>query len=149
MQNTIKIFIVSMMMLSSIVLFSQEKGKSEIFENAQLIDATNAASFTNFENTPESVVSYFYASKIRNDEKWKEVILSERDRTPTLKMKLDDYEKWKFSKFKLISKEKSAGTGLWLTIFMEIEINGEREEETDQVTVQLINDKWIIVSVPN
>jgi hypothetical protein len=39
------------------------------------ITVDNAKSVTSFENTPESVVTYFFASRIRKDNEWEKVCL--------------------------------------------------------------------------
>lgn len=122
--------------------------KTEVYENPLLIDSTNAHTIQSFENTPESIVTFFYASKIRNDEKWKKVVLPEPERSNRLKSKLEKYDKWKFIKFRLVSKKIYSDTDLGIKINMEIEVGGEKEKGEDVVEVNLIDGKWMITSVP-
>ncbi len=128
--------------------FSQQDDDWIVYEDAVLIDSSNASSIKDFENTPESIVTFFYASKIRNDNEWLKVIPEEGDRSERLNRKLEEYENWTFTKFKLVSKMESSEKQLWIKIFMEIVYEGGVDSGTDEVTVELIDGKWIITSVP-
>ncbi|OQX97413.1 MAG: hypothetical protein B6I20_12710 [Bacteroidetes bacterium 4572_117] len=117
-------------------------------DNQQLIDSTNTQNFMEFENTPESVVNYFYASKIRNDSLWKNVLPLEKEQSLRLKSKLVKYSQWKFHKMKILQKKAFAENAFWIKIFMEIEYKGQKKSGKDELDVQLINGKWTITSVP-
>jgi hypothetical protein len=119
-----------------------------LFENILTIDSTNAYSINDFENTPESIVMFFYASKIRNDDEWKQVLPEESERSERLSRKLEEYENWIFTKFKLVSKMEYEKNKTWIKIFMEIEFDSQQDSGTDEVTVEFIDGKWIITSVP-
>ena len=128
--------------------FSQQDDDWIVYDDAVLIDSSNASSIEDFENTPESIVTYFYASKIKNDDDWNNVLPEEGDRSKRLNRKLKEYENWTFTKFKLVSKMESGENQLWIKIFMEIVYKVGVDSGTDEVTVELIDGKWVITSVP-
>ena len=130
------------------ISFSQSDSISEKYENSQLITIENAHKIDSLKNTPASIVTYFYASKIRKDNKWKKVIPLEENRSERLKRKLITYSKWTITQFKLVSKTSYEKDKLWIKVFFEIEYKGQKDSGTDDVTVELINGKWVITSVP-
>lgn len=130
------------------VSFSQSDYKWGKYENPLMITEDNASTIDNFENTPESIVTYFYASKIRKDNKWEKVLPNEDNRSERLKRKLITYEDWTIVRFQLVSKTEYSKDNLWVKVFFEIEYNGQKDSGTDEVTIKLINGKWIITSVP-
>jgi len=128
--------------------FSQSDYKWEEFEDPLMIDKTNAKKVKKYENTPESVVTYFYASRIRGDNKWEKIIPPEAERSDRLERKLETYAKWNITKFHLVSKTEYEKNKYWVKVYFEIEINGKTDSGTDEATVILKNGKWIISSVP-
>ncbi len=131
------------------ISLSAQKGNEWITnENPMLVDSTSAKSHMEFENTPESIVNYFYASKIRNDSLWKKVLQPEDQQNSRLKVKLDKYKKWKFHQIKILRKIEHKENAYWIKIFMEIEYKGKKNSGTDDVEVQKINGRWVITSVP-
>jgi hypothetical protein len=50
--------------------------------DSNTVTATNADQVKFFEDSPESVTRYFYASRIRGDEKWQSVCISPAQRSP-------------------------------------------------------------------
>lgn len=112
------------------------------------ITVENAASVTAYENTPESVVMYFYASKIRKDEKWKEVVIPESTWDERMHRKMQEYSRWTFLAYRLVST-KDAGEGkVWVTLYMKIKVGDETDDGQDEATVSYIDGKWLISEVP-
>jgi len=130
------------------VSFSQSDYTWEKYENPLMITEDNVSTIDNFENTPESIVTYFYASKIRKDNKWEKVLPNEDNRSERLKRKLIAYEEWTIVRFQLVSKTEYSKDNLWVKVFFEIDYYGQKDSGTDEVTIKLINGKWIITSVP-
>ncbi len=128
--------------------FAQSEYTTLRYETPVLIDHTNADSITSFENTPASVVTFFYASKIRGDARWEEVLPKEAERSERLKRKLLTYQTWKITQFKLLGKTEYAKEKLWLKIFMEIEYQGRKDSGEDDVTIEYIDGTWVITSIP-
>jgi hypothetical protein len=59
------------------------------------------------------------------------------------------YSQVTFTKFKAQKQELIAGGDLWLTVFMEIEYNGESESDSDEFTLKYVGDHWAIADVPS
>lgn len=125
----------------------------QIFKSPMEITAENAQEVTSFENEPGSLVQYFFASRIRGDEKWKEVCQPEGQMSERMKYSLDKYDNWKFTKFHLVSKEEASPGKWWVKVYFAIEIerNGKiiRDDGQDEATVREWNGKFIITEVPN
>lgn len=124
---------------------------SEVDDNLVLtteIDGTNASTITSYPNTPEGVVAYFYASKIRDDQNWEKVVPKVPQQSNRMIRKLIKYKKWKFLKYKFVSKKEKGEDKVEIKIFMEIEINGKKDSGKDDVLVEKIKGKWTITNIP-
>lgn len=128
--------------------FAQENNDWFFYDDSPTIDISNAGEFTTRENTPGSVVQYFYASRIRQDKDWEKVLPLKKDRSERLKGKLEKYENWTFTQFRLIGKLEYEPNKYWVQIFFEIEINGRKDSGKDEAEVTLTDGDWVIVSVP-
>ncbi len=112
------------------------------------ITMLNAADVKAFDNTPESVVMYFYASMIRNDKAWEKVCPSETKQTKTFRRKMEEYSSWNFTKYRFVKKEEFEKDSYYVTIYMAIIVEGEEDDGEDQVTVTKMNGKWMVVDIP-
>ena len=112
------------------------------------INTANAAEITAYENTPESVVMYFYASRIRQDNAWEEVCIPAAERGPKFENGLEKYATWKFESCRFVCKEEFRPNAWWVTIDMQINFNGDVEGGEDEATVEMINGKYLITEVP-
>nr|NQU93582.1 hypothetical protein [Bacteroidota bacterium] len=113
-----------------------------------LIDSLTAIQINDYENSPESIVAYFYASQIRKDNKWDEVITPMQKRSDVLIEKLNAYVEWNFKKVRLISKCEYSPGQMWIRIFMEVGFNGQIESGEDDVSLTKVDGRWVIASVP-
>ena len=144
-----KLILTLLLNLIVTISFSQSKYKWEKYENPLLIKNDSTTTIDNFENTPESIVTYFYASKIRKDSKWEKVLPNEDNRSASLKKALLLLqEHLTITQFQLVSKAEYSKNELWIKVFFEIEYNGKKKSGTDEVTVKLINGKWFITNLP-
>lgn len=112
------------------------------------ITKLNAADVKSFDNTPESVVMYFYASMIRNDKAWENVCPEETKQTKTFRRKMEEYSSWNFTKYRFVKKEAFEKDSYYVTIYMAIIYEGEEDDGEDQVTVTKMNGKWMVVDIP-
>jgi hypothetical protein len=119
-----------------------------VIKDAPLIDSKNATSIKSYENTLESVVTYFYASRIRKDQEWQKVVLATKDQSERLKNQLKTYDEWTITKFHLVSKTEFQPGRYWVKVYFEIEMDGDVEDGTDEAEVKLIDGKWVITEVP-
>jgi hypothetical protein len=112
------------------------------------ITMLNAADVKTFDNTPESVVMYFYASMIRNDKAWQEVCPTETKQSKMFRRKMEEYSRWNFKKYRFVKKEEFEKDSYYVTIYMAISFEGEEDDGEDQVTVTKMNGKWMVVDIP-
>jgi hypothetical protein len=112
------------------------------------ITKENAADVKTFDNSPESVVMYFYASRIRGDKDWEKVCQQPDERTDRMNRKLEDYEQWTILEYKFVSKVDKSDDRAYVKLWMKISVDGETDEGEDEAEVELINGKWVITSIP-
>lgn len=109
-------------------------------ENAHLITSYD-------ENDIESMVTYYFASRIRGDEKWKEVLPDPQLWTDRMLYSIDKHNRLNFTKFKNIGFYESLG-GWYVKVFVWVEMDGRADGGQDDVTLKKEGDKWIIWKVP-
>jgi len=120
------------------------------YEATVQITAENAHTITSFsDDNPESMVTYFYASKIRGDEKGRDVLPDESQWSDRMNYSLNKYSHWNFKVFDLVEKKRYAIDKWWIKVYFEIEVNGEQDGGTDEVTLSFDGSKWTITEVPN
>ncbi len=136
------------MLLIVSISFSQNDETWELLSDAPLITTQNAPEISSFENNPESIITYFYASKIRQDNSWREVLPKEKNWTERLRYKVKKYENWTIKEFQLRKKNEYEKDKMWVEIFMKIEYQGKTESGTDEVELEKIDGKWVITSIP-
>ena len=96
--------------------------------------------------SPEAPVIHFYASKIRGDHCFKQVLFSKRE--DLLNRKLKQMQNWKYIEIRLIKRKKVAETKFWINIFMKLEIDGKIDSGSDEVSVEKIDGAWYIRNLP-
>jgi hypothetical protein len=127
---------------------SSKKAQQKPLPPETEITSENAKQVVAFDNSPESVVMYFYASRIRKDNDWEKVCQSADQRSDKMKRKLEEYSKWTFTKYRYVSKKEFEPNKFWVTIHMAITVEGDSDEGEDEATVELIDGKWVITEVP-
>jgi hypothetical protein len=130
--------------LSSFMLFScsPEVG---VFDT---INTENAEYFTTFDSTNiESMVTYYFASRIRNDEEWRNVLPDSSEWSDRMQYSIGKHNEWKFVEFKNLGiKHTDYGTSV--KVYFLINVNGKNEGGEDDVEIIKVNNKWVIVKVP-
>ena len=112
----------------------------------------NVADLKPGQSSPEAALVHFYASLIRKDSAYRQVLPGEsnlrgRD-NKRLKRKLEKMSKWTFLKVQLLMRKKLSDSKYWIKIEMEVEINGKTDGGKDEATVELIDGKWFVTSPP-
>ena len=108
----------------------------------------NPESITSFdENDIESMVTYYFASRIRGDKKWKEVLPPEEEWNGRMKRKIEKHNGWKFLDFKNLGYSEGK-YGQYVKVHVTIEYKGRQDGGEDEVEVSNKSGKWQIVSVP-
>lgn len=128
---------------------SQNTSNWHACENKTVISQYNAPNITELDRSNlESVVRYFYASRMRGDDDWKKVLPPEDQWTDRLHYKIDKYAGWNFVEVRLVEKKEFDPGQWWVKIDMSIEVNGETDGGMDEVTVEFDGENWVITSVP-
>ncbi len=122
--------------------------KKKILPPETEITVENAGQVTSFENTPESVVMYYFASRIRKDQDWEKVCIPTDKRSDRMVRQLKDHGEWTFSKYHFVSKKEFEKDKWWVLSYFAVSFKGEEEDGEDEVTVELVDGKWLITEVP-
>src|SRR6478735_1257235 len=116
-----------------------------------LSDATAAKGITSFDRKdPESMIIYFYASMVRKDGKWKDVLSDEKEYNSDMKRTLEKYKTWDVNKFQLVKYMNTEENKRYVKIKITLVENGVIQKAgTDDVTVQMKDGQWAIVELPS
>lgn len=117
------------------------------YKDAIIITETNAHGISSFDNTPESVVNYFYASLIRDDEDWNLVVPKKSDRSDRLKSKLAEYTNWTIHSVQITKNQKKQEAETLIKVKIDLEYKGKRAVGELRVTLSKIKQKWIITDL--
>lgn len=114
----------------------------------ELITTENADLVTDFdEDDIESMVTYYFASRIRKDDKWKEAIPDRSEWSPRMKASIERHNQWNFVEFQNLGLYEGQ-YGTYVKVFIMIEINGQKDGGEDEVELGKRNGKWFISKVP-
>jgi len=119
-----------------------------------VIDSTMAEKINTFDRSkPESVLTYFLASKIRGDNDWEEAVPTLSQRASKLRIGLQTYkeENWQFINAQLLEKEAINDNSYWIAVSLSLNINGEGVQQSaeDEFTLKRFGSEWFVVEVPN
>ncbi len=132
MKNVILLF------LSLIFLFACSSQK-RIFET---INEKNAHRIRSFDETNiESMVTFYFASRIRNDEQWRKVLPDSSEWSSRMKHSIAKHNQWKFVEFKNLGIYKGQ-YGTYVKVYFMIEVNGKKDGGKDDVELRRENDRW-------
>ncbi|HUU02559.1 MAG TPA: hypothetical protein VM425_14040 [Myxococcota bacterium] len=131
---------------------TQGKDGWELYKTQTVYSKSNVANLKPGQSSPEAALVHFYASLIRKDSAYKQVLpdqskLKGRDKK-RLKSKLDKMSRWTFQKVQLLMRKKISDSKFWIKIEMEIEVNGKTDGGKDEASVELIDGKWFVTSPP-
>jgi hypothetical protein len=117
------------------------------YRDAPTLDRSSAAGVYPGDASVEAAVTHFYASRLRGDDRYREVLVpSPSDR---LERGLDEYDDWTFRAFRLVGKKETAGGGTWVKVWFEIEVDGDTDDGTDDVSVEPVDGALRIAEVPS
>lgn len=116
------------------------------YVDAPTIDAAAARQLAPGDASPEAAVSHFYASRIRGDGRYREVLVAPP--SSRLERGLAELDDWKFRRFRLVGVKERAPGSLWVRVWFEIEVGGKSDGGTDEVGLRQVDGRWRIESVP-
>lgn len=115
----------------------------------KLITKDNAHLITTFdENDIESMVTYYFSSRIRQDDKWKQVLPPENTWSDRMKYSIAKHNKLTFFEFLNLGFGKNKYGNHHVKIWAKVGMNNEKDEGEDFVQIRKVNNKWIITKVP-
>lgn len=109
-------------------------------ENAHLVTEYN-------EDDIESMVTYYFASRIRKDDDWKKVLPDPSRWSSRMQYSIKTHNQWNFVEFKNLGLYKGK-YGSYVKVHITIEFEGRRDGGQDDVELQMENGRWIISKVP-
>lgn len=98
--------------------------------------------------TPEAAVVKYLSSYARGDDVWKDALIPESEWDDRLKRKLAEWAEWKVHKWQLKSISFKDDNEVYLSVWAEIEIDGDVDEGQDEFELIKRNGVWIIVYPP-
>ena len=100
--------------------------------------------------TAEAAVVHYFASRVRRDKAYEEVLPPADKRGRRFRKKLAKHDTWRFLRFQLKSRqaEPDEKGKIWMKFYFMVLIGGKVDDGTDDVGVQKVGDKWVVVSVP-
>ncbi len=114
-----------------------------------IINKSNADQIKSFdENDIESMVTYYFASRVRHDNKWKDALPDPSKWSPRMKYSLESHGQWNFIEFQNLGFIEGKN-GSYVRVRMKIEYKGREQEGEDEVELEKVNGKWVIVAVPS
>ena len=121
----------------------------EMYGNAARFTVESVADVTPDNDTPEAAVIHFFASRIRGDDAWEDVVPDEGERSAYLQRSLEQYRDWRFLALELMGRNAQEDGSYWIKIYMEISFQGEVETGTDTVEVHFLDGRWVLTRVPS
>lgn len=120
----------------------------EAYVDAPIHDATNVAELAPGTLSPEAAVIHFYASRIRGDERYLEVMPPPEQRHPVVARKLAKMAAWSFEQVKLVARSERGRDKFYIKIALTIRFRDKTKAFTDDVTVQQSAEQWLVVRPP-
>ena len=116
-----KIILTSLLLMITVQVYAQDLTRSTItIENASQIDTYDTDDI-------ESMVIYYFASRIRKDNKWLEVLPDSTAWSSRMSYSIKRHNEWDFIEFKNLGLYTGKYGGTYVKVFFEIEINGKRD----------------------
>lgn len=117
------------------------------YVNSPLYEGTKAGAFNPELGSAEAAVAKFLSSKARQDATWKEALIPESEWSDRLKRKLEDWKNWKITKWQLKGLQID-NSRAYLTVYFEIEYDGETDDGEDEFELVLKNGVWMVLYPP-
>lgn len=119
------------------------------YVDSPLFGGKEAGAFDPELGSPEAAVVKFLCSKVRQDGVWKEALVPEEEWTDRLKRKLESWDRWQVTKWQLKSIQDVNENRVYLTVYMQLKIEGEIEEGEDDFELVLSHGGvWRILYPP-
>ncbi len=119
--------------------------RDDAYTNAVEYTAANVVGVFPGGVTPEAALTHYLASRVRRDERFREVMSASCDERCT--RNLAEHDKWTFTRFQLLSK-KGSPERVSVKVQMTVQFGKESNTGTDQFLVVRERGAWRIAAVP-
>ena len=130
-----------------------------VYDQPIALNAGNVEGLAPGQQTPEAATVHFFASLIRNDQRHTEVSLASSERVSHA---IEEYAEWEFVAIELRRRQTGnpersswvreysevAGDVVVIKLYFEILYDGQSDTGEDDVTLQLIDGRWVVVAPP-
>jgi hypothetical protein len=108
----------------------------------------NAAQITTFDTLDiNSMVTYYFASRLRGDDLWRKALPDSSQWTERMKYSLNRHGQWQF--LQVVNHGLKFYQHLaYVEVYMHIAVNGEEDDGVDEVEIDIENGHYIIIKVP-
>jgi len=96
------------------------------------------------QNSPENVVKSFYEAFAVSPDSALQFVSDEAQKNEKFQRNWEEIQTWEFTKVDVVEFSDP-----YVTINMELVIDGETDSSTDEAEVEEVDGKWWIVSVPS
>lgn len=118
---------------------------SQSIDTKEKITAENAHLVKDFDiDDVESLVTYYFASRIRKDDKWKSALPPSTEWSARMKGSIKRHNEWNFVEFQNLGLHD----GSYVKVRFVIEIDGKRDGGEDEVELGERNGRMVITKVP-
>jgi hypothetical protein len=119
-----------------------------MYVDAPEISAENAAGLSPGTSSPEAAVVHYFASRIRGDTDYEQVLAPPEHRESRLDRAVEEHNSWQFTGFRLVGRKDYRDGILLIQVWFSIEYNGRTDSGTDEAAVQQFDGQWYVVGVP-
>lgn len=125
----------------------------DVYRGGRLLDADNAGKVKAAFDSPEGAVMAFYAGRMRADEAaWQAALPPADKRGDSLRRKLAEMKDWTFVRVLLVAKKAvdpgSAATHVYVRLYMDVDIKGERDGGFDEAECEFVDGRWFVTRPP-
>ena len=118
------------------------------FTSTAELTVDNAAGVAPGGGSPEAAVAHFYASRIRGDERWREVLPPESEWDVSLPRKLAKMEPWGFEGLRFLQRKPKSRGRFWIKVGLDVRLGERLKSVVNEVTVQSRGDGWVVTRPP-
>jgi len=126
----------------------KEADGREYYVREIVLDQESARGLRPGRNSPEAAVVHFFASMIRKDNAFREVMPADPQNWECDERTIEKYRQWTFHQIRLKYRKEYSPGRYWISLYMEVEFKGEIDRGEDDVTVRNINGKWYVIDPP-
>jgi len=98
--------------------------------------------------SPEAAVAHFYASRMRGDSRWSEVLPPEGEREGVLERKLAKMKDWGYEGLRFLKRKPKSRGRYWVKVGLDIRLGDRLKSITNEVTVQEREGSWVVIRPP-